>query len=97
LCDLIEIIISTDPINGIYNVGSGKAVSTMEIINLASEITKIKPVLNFGVMRSQDIGWNALSIKKAYNMLHWTPQTSLEVGICKVYDWIKSLNIDRII
>ena len=92
-CDLVEIMITKDTVDCIYNVGSGKAVSTIEIINVAAEITKTKPLIKFEAMRPQDIRWNALSIEKAHTMLHWTPKTSLETGISKVYSWIKSLNI----
>lgn len=95
LCDLLEIIIRINTVDGIYNVGSGKAVSTMEIINLAADITKSKPCLKFENPRPQDIKWNALSIEKAHNQLNWIPKTSLETGIKNLNNWIKNLNIRR--
>ena len=92
-CDLIERIIIKDTVEGIYNVGSGKAVSIMEIITVAAEISKTQPQIKFEAARSQDIRWNVLSIEKAHNILHWEPKTSLEAGISKVYNWINNLDL----
>lgn len=97
LSDLIVKIIQNDEATGIYNVGSGKPASTLEIINHAADIVNCKPRIKYLKARPQDLKWNALSIDKIYKQFKWAPEVSLEAGMLKTFEWIRNLSISRLI
>lgn len=89
--DLIAQIVQKDETAGIYNVGSGKPASTLEIINHAADIVNCKPCIKYLKARPQDLKWNALSIDKICRQFDWAPKVSLEAGILKTFEWIRNL------
>jgi UDP-glucose 4-epimerase len=91
LSNLVALIIKNHEVTGIYNVGSGKGVSTLEIINLAADIANRKPRIKYLKARPQDLEWNALSINKTCKKFGWDLKVPLEVGIRKMYEWIQKV------
>jgi UDP-glucose 4-epimerase len=89
--DLVELLVKNEGITGIYNVGFGRGVSTLEIIDLASRISGRKPSLRFLEARSQDLDWNALSIVKATREFGWKPRVPLDVGVRRMHNWMVKL------
>ena len=62
--------------SNIFNLGSGKSYSVMQIINYALKITKsnIKPLIK--KKRKFDVGYLQCDIKKAKKILNWKPKFS---------------------
>jgi UDP-glucose 4-epimerase len=41
--------------------------------------------------RPEDVPANVLDIKRAQQLLHWTPKVELRDGLSRTWDWLKSL------
>jgi len=89
LCNLIAMIIQKDCEGGVYNVGSGKGISVLDIVKLAAAVTDCTPDIQFHPSRPQDLRWNALSIQKTRKQFGWQPGVSLVEGITETAKWIK--------
>lgn len=76
---------------GIFNAGSGKGVSLIEIINIISEITGKKAVVNYEPARSFDVPAIYLDCSKALSVFGWHPTISLYDGIKEYVSWMKGL------
>jgi UDP-glucose 4-epimerase len=72
----------------IYNVGSGRGASTLEILDIL-ERTIGKPVMREHLKQidhaDRMISWTVLDITKAKKQLGWHPKVSLELGIANLY------------
>jgi UDP-glucose 4-epimerase len=71
------------------NIGSGKAESLNEIIGIIENLMEKKLKVKYLPPRSFDVPKTYLDISKASEILNWQPQTSLEEGIKKIFDWLK--------
>ncbi|MDP5292270.1 NAD-dependent epimerase/dehydratase family protein [Oceanimonas sp. CHS3-5] len=65
----------------LLNIGSGKLVSILELINLISEIVSKRPNLSYKPSRSFDVESVHLNIDKARSEIDWTPKIDLYDGI----------------
>jgi len=67
----------------IFNIGSGKGYSVLDVINLISDIAGSKlPISIQDVMGSKLLpNWCVLDVTKARDFLDWRPSISLEQGI----------------
>lgn len=90
LCNLIAMIVQKDYESGIYNVGSGKSISILDIVELAAAVTGCTPDIQFHPPRPQDLKWNALSIEKTRKQFGWHPSVSLEEGIRRTCLWLEN-------
>ena len=61
----------------IYNLGSGKGYSVLEIIKLACKINKVKLAYTFKPNRPGDPSILITSINKVFNELRWKPKYSI--------------------
>jgi len=91
LSKLIMQILQNNQATGIYNVGSGKATSTIEIINHAADIANCKPIIDYLEARPQDLKWNTLSIDKTCKQFKWRPEVDLKEGMLRTSEWIRQL------
>lgn len=65
----------------IYNIGSGKGFSIIQIIHLLQEYLQIQPNIEFLPKRDFDIPYNVLDISKAGKELQYYPTVVPEIGI----------------
>lgn len=88
LVDFVELAIK-ERLDGIYNVGSGEAVSVSDLVqrvikesekNLRIKYDESQPTMKINL---------SLDCTKAKKELGWMPKTSLEEGIRKTIDWYK--------
>lgn len=75
----------------IFNIGSGKAHTLNEVISSISEITGIKPVIEYTAGRKFDIPSNYLDISRAEIELGWRPSVDLDKGLVLTWEWMKTL------
>lgn len=85
---------SIDPYgaSGVYNIGGGSAATINEIISKISEIAGKTPRVKYSEKRKMDVPINYLCIEKAGKDLFWKPETSLDEGIRKMFEWMRAEN-----
>lgn len=77
--------------NDVYNIATGHGHTINEIIDIASAITNIKPVIIYQEQRFNDLNSNVLNIDKMRLATGWRPRVPIEEGIKKTYQWIKGV------
>jgi UDP-glucose 4-epimerase len=89
----IKYLSNKDNKSNIFNLGSGKCYSVMQIINHSIKITKTNTKILFKKKRKFDTGYLHCDIKKARKILNWTPKFSnLKNIISDEIWWYKYLN-----
>lgn len=89
LMTLIDKVINTDNINGIYNVGSAKSYSVEEVINsINSIIDKKIDIVSNNIRRENEVMDCYSNIDKLSKDLKWKPEYSLVNGL---YDYIQEI------
>jgi UDP-glucose 4-epimerase len=80
----------------VFNIGTGKGVSTLELVKAFEKATGVK--LNYKVVgrRPGDIEKVWANPEKANNVLGWKAETSLEDTLKSAWDWQKKLRADGI-
>ena len=72
-------------ISGIYNVGTGKSTSVIELIQIAQEVAGTKlSIHSMDEIRSNEISDTVADISRIQNELNWKPQFDLYQGIKKI-------------
>jgi UDP-glucose 4-epimerase len=80
----LNLLINYEGQTKIFNLGSGKGYSLLEVINTISDILCIKPKINFIEARNIDVRRNVLDITKIQKEIKWKPEVNLREGIMKV-------------
>ena len=81
---------------GIYNIGSGRATTVLEVFRLLAEkydYTKAPHIS--GRFRSGDIRHNFADITKFSTLADWSPTVSFKDGIAQFCDWVKSQELPQ--
>jgi UDP-glucose 4-epimerase len=94
----IKYLSKTGNKSNIFNLGSGRSYSVLQIINYLLKITKsnIKPLIK--KKRKFDVGYLQCDIKKAKKILNWKPKFSnLKDIICDEIWWQQYLNKKKLI
>ncbi len=73
---------------GIYNVGSGRAASLNKLVDTIKKVTGRNVEVNYTEARRIDVPVNVLDIGKISAALGWRPETDLEEGIRKTWEWL---------
>jgi CDP-paratose 2-epimerase len=76
----------------IFNIGGGlpNSVSLIELIEILREITGKEIPVEFFDWRPGDQKIYISNIKKAGDVLGWTPEVSAKQGIAKLHEWVKA-------
>ena len=83
-------LIDQDFDNEVYNISSGTGISINNLIELLVSITGIKPEIKYVDPHPNDIPRIIASNKKIRKHTGWHTTTSLEEGLQKTWEWIKS-------
>lgn len=75
-------------VNGVFNLGSGRGTSLGDLLEIIFAVTGKRPRVIYRSARCDDVSCNVLDIGKIGRELGWHPETSLETGIRKTWDWI---------
>ena len=76
--------------NEVFNIGTGKGTSVMEIINAFEDSTGKKINYKIGNRRKGDVDSTFADNKKALNKLSWSPKYSLEKALESAWNWEKN-------
>lgn len=77
----------------VFNIGAGRGCSLNQLIEAIHKVVDMPVKVNYTQPRLVDVPINVLDITRAEKELKWTPEVSLEEGLCKTWDWIKSLHL----
>jgi len=75
-----------------FNIGAGKGISILELINQFKKTTGIPIPYKFGKRRKGDVAELWASCKKSKKFLNWTPKYTLEDMILSSWNWEKIVN-----
>ena len=77
-------------LNEIFNIGTGKGTSVLEIIKAFESSTGKKISYKIGERRKGDVDTTFADNKKALNTLSWSPKYSLEQALESAWNWEKN-------
>lgn len=75
------------PLNGIYNVGTGKAVSILDLADTILELTERSDSLKFAAERPGDIRHSLADVSKFKAASGWIPKIPLPLGLDHTLEW----------
>jgi len=74
----------------IFNIGSGKGHSVLELINAMEKVTEIPVPFEMGPRRPGDVA--AIWASSNKHLPTWSPKLSLEDALLDAWNWQKSLS-----
>lgn len=88
--DVVRAIVSVfdNAIEGVYNIGTGRETSILEIIAAIKKTTGEEFDYEQKDDRPGEVQRSVLSYAKAKRDMSWEPQVDLEAGIKKTFDWL---------
>lgn len=80
-------------IGEVFNIGGGpqNSLSLLEAIDYISSLHMSRPNLKFEKWRPADQKVYVSDIRKAMQILDWTPSISWRIGIRRLYNWMKTV------
>jgi UDP-glucose 4-epimerase len=75
---------------GIFNVGTGRATSVLELYDLCRKVAGSDLEAEYAPARTGELKRSVLDIGKAVSELGWRPATSLEEGLRRTWNWIRT-------
>ena len=76
----------------VYNIGTGKGSSVMEVINNFQEISGVKLQYSFEDRRAGDIISSYADTRKANTVLGWKAELTLKDALRSAWEWEKSIS-----
>jgi UDP-glucose 4-epimerase len=91
LVDGVYLAAMSESQDRIFNLGSGKGNSLNEIVGSIRTVTGVSVRVNYNPGRSFDVPKIWLDISRAGKQLGWAPKISLDDGMLRTWDFIRSL------
>ena len=76
--------------SGVFNVGTGRATSVLELYELCRKVAGSDLTAEHEPARAGELQRSVLDIGKSADELGWRPETSLEEGLRRTWDWIRA-------
>ena len=83
-------VMDFDAKSHLYNIAGGQAYSLKEIVSVIRQVTGRNLRVEFTPGRRLDVPVNCLDITRAKDELNWQPEISLEEGMARTWEWLKS-------
>ncbi len=80
---------AAERVGGIYNIGTGRETSVVELLELCQRIAETSVEPTFMPARSGEIQRSVLDISRAVDELGWRPEYSLEDGLRETYEFFR--------
>jgi UDP-glucose 4-epimerase len=84
---------TTNPISGVFNVGTGTGVSLRDILTHISNVVGREPSVDWLASRSFDVPRIVLDATKLKKATDWQVKTSLRDGVSITADWLRGSDI----
>jgi UDP-glucose 4-epimerase len=91
LVDGVYLAAMSESQDRIFNLGSGKGNSLNEIVGSIRTVTGVSVRVNYNPGRSFDVPKIWLDISRAGKQLGWAPKISLDDGMLRTWNFIRSL------
>lgn len=75
--------------SGVFNVGSGRATSIVDLARLICRLTHQPESITFGPERPGDIRHSTANIEAITRALQWMPRIGLEDGLARTIQWMR--------
>lgn len=85
----VKYILSNENVFENINIGSGRPVSLMEMINILSDVTQSRPKISYLPAQPAELENTFASILKAQNLLGYQPKMDFREGIERFVEWFK--------
>lgn len=76
--------------NKVFNMGTGKGSTILEIVKNMSEILKIEPKIEYQPVRLGEIGNFVADTTLLHETFGKVPSTDVKIGLSKTIDWLKN-------
>jgi len=86
---------ATRECSGIFNLGSGIGVSTVELVEALAKELEIRPVIKREPARKFDVPAIVLDSTLATQQFNWSGGTNLWAGLTEVTKWLRELAADE--
>ena len=84
---------TTNPVSGIFNVGTGTGLSLRDILTHISKVVGREPTVEWLASRSFDVPKIVLDTTKLKKATEWRVLTSLQDGVGITADWLRNTDI----
>jgi UDP-glucose 4-epimerase len=84
---------TTNPISGIFNVGTGTGLSLRDILAQISQAVSLEPTVSWLPSRSFDVPRIVLDANKLRKATNWRCETPLQDGIGITADWLRQIDL----
>jgi UDP-glucuronate 4-epimerase len=74
----------------IFNLGNGRTVQLLELVQLLEKITGKTASIHWEQMQPGDVLLTSADISHAEKLLHYHPQTPIEIGLKNTVDWLQT-------
>jgi UDP-glucose 4-epimerase len=91
LVDALERAAEVESQERVLNVGSGRATSLKELLQLIARTVGVQPAVDYFPARAVDIPVSVLDISRARAELGWSPKTEIPEGVATTWTWIRTL------
>lgn len=85
-----------DSYNEIFNVGTGRGNSVLEMIKTFEKVSGLKLNYNIGPRRSGDVEQIYSEVDKANNILGWKASLTIEDALQHAWEWQKRLEKEKV-
>ena len=72
---------------GVYNIGTGRSTSVLDLYQRCCALAQVEPAPQYAPARPGEIQNNVVDAALAERELGWKPQTTLETGLRRTWDW----------
>ena len=86
LCSSINVLVNSNAMNEIINVGSGVGLSVNNVLQTIQHVTGNKLEIKYLPGRQVDVPVNVLDISKLQSITNWKPKVELEEGVSALWN-----------
>lgn len=83
------LIVESKPITGVYNVGSGRAVTILELARRICDVSGHNPAIVFAPERPGDLRHSQAEVSRLKSTRGFVPAVRLDDGIRATYTWFR--------
>lgn len=82
-------------VTGVVNVGTGEGRSLRDMVDVLAAATGVQPEILYRESRAVDVPRLVLDVRRARDLIGWTPTTNLIDGVGAHWEWLQSLPAER--
>jgi len=76
----------------VFNIGAGQGVSLNQLVEEIRQVVDEPVKVNYTAGRPVDVPINVLDIRRARELLGWSPRMTLRNGLQRTWKWVSSLH-----